>query len=372
MSVPPKNLDNVGEYAIPMHSVHNTGSKTVATERLYCGFSKKCMVIIGAAVTVSVLLIAAIVVAVVATEAVVVEEARITAETGEIYGVEFAEQIPSFVATLDFNGEWSDCAATMITDMHAITAANCIQSAYRNRTLKMEQGWIGALDMKAKVKNGGKPFEIIGIAKVETYTDWKGILEYNRLFRHDIALITFDKRVDRSTWSTFSPFPMCSGPMANNRRYASVFGYGIEKFGLYPSEALRRASLKYISRNNCQEAIDTQYGKSNLDVVQGMMCFEGAKDERDGTCQKDEGAPLVAKVKNTKKLCLAGVSSWKFNCDAGPGIFTEISVYMKWIEERLAMSREGVTWLKRNRDGQTKCTLTPNEDADYPGLIKCD
>ena len=65
-------------------------------------------------------------------------------------------------------------------------------------------------------------------------------------------------------------------------------------------------------------------------IADTMVC---AGEEGKGTCGGDFGGPMV-----DSEGLLVGIATWRIGCarEDYPGVFTEVSAYIKWINETIS------------------------------------
>ncbi|KAK9686538.1 Trypsin [Popillia japonica] len=112
-----------------------------------------------------------------------------------------------------------------------------------------------------------------------------------------------------------------------------VSGWGTLAFEGPPSTVLQSVVVPIFPQVNCSAA----YGGS---VTSGMICAGYAQGGKDA-CQGDSGGPLVC------NNALAGIVSWGNKCAlAGyPGVYTEVSSYLRWIETQVARDSSSTLFL---------------------------
>jgi len=111
---------------------------------------------------------------------------------------------------------------------------------------------------------------------------------------------------------------------AKDRAKAIVSGWGRTERGEYPTY-LKSAYVNMVSLEKCIKAYTTTPYK----VYTGMICAAATFKD---SCQKDSGGPLV----HDKKL--VGIVSWGEGCAHPnyPGVYANVALYRKWIEENAA------------------------------------
>uniref|UniRef100_A0A3B3ULB2 Coagulation factor VII n=1 Tax=Poecilia latipinna TaxID=48699 RepID=A0A3B3ULB2_9TELE len=141
----------------------------------------------------------------------------------------------------------------------------------------------------------------------------------------------------------YSPYavPIClpTRPLAERDLWAvdlhTVSGWGRQGENGPTSVLLRRTKVPRIRKQTCKE-------QSGVLLTKNMFCA-GYLDGRTDSCKGDSGGPLVTKFKKTHFLL--GIVSWGKGC-ARPGnygIYTRVSNYLEWIQNRTATPVTGNT-----------------------------
>ena len=114
-------------------------------------------------------------------------------------------------------------------------------------------------------------------------------------------------------------------PGLNETAFVSGWGWYTDD---QPSDVLRKADVGFISRRQCQDKYTFYY-----DILESMVCaysYDGSHFH--DFCDGDEGGPLTC----DGELC--GIPSLHVGCGhfMYPGIYTKVSLYLDWIESKLA------------------------------------
>ncbi|XP_030380958.1 cationic trypsin [Scaptodrosophila lebanonensis] len=142
-------------------------------------------------------------------------------------------------------------------------------------------------------------------------------------YNNDIALIFLSGSAP-TNHPTVRPIPLTEVAL-DTGTVCQVTGWGLTEEG-YSADFLMTVDVPLISGDDCKSTSEL----GDL-VGPGMVCAGYLEGERDA-CSGDSGGPLVCQSK------LAGVVSWGIGCAEPllPGVYTEVSYYFTWIEERIA------------------------------------
>ena len=154
----------------------------------------------------------------------------------------------------------------------------------------------------------------------------------------DIALIELEEEVNEATKLEFPFIRGICLPTPNEEFDGSstVTGWGRVSEGGSSSETLRAVDVDLMTDNTCR----TFYGRRK--IYDSMVCAgfkEGGKD----ACQGDSGGPLVKAIGN--RYVLVGIVSWGHGCARPnlPGVYTQASRYISWIERTIKNPESGGT-----------------------------
>jgi len=206
------------------------------------------------------------------------------------------------------------CGGSIINKNQVITAAHCVEGA------------LPALDSVVagahkRILEGGHQKR--NVAKLEYNANWN-----NPAFNNDVALITVSEPFDFSD-PNVQPIEMMKGSVDGNIIPAETIcnstGWGLTSGGgLFLPNALQWAQLPQHSREDCEEIFPGY-------ISDGMICAGGAGF---ATCNGDSGGPLVCPDENGVGK-LAGLVSFGYTGCTNAGVFTKVSYYEDWINERL-------------------------------------
>lgn len=144
-------------------------------------------------------------------------------------------------------------------------------------------------------------------------------------FVYDIALIKLKKKLKLGqTNAEKISLPEKDAKMEKDSE-VTIFGWGKDEDGDSPDE-LQKVQTKVVGHEKCQEV----YGKDA--IISKLFCAgDKGKDDIGGrTCSGDSGGPVV---QNNQ---LVGIVSAGGECDGdNPGIYTQVSKFIQWIENRM-------------------------------------
>ncbi|XP_056350069.1 ovochymase-2-like isoform X1 [Oenanthe melanoleuca] len=161
---------------------------------------------------------------------------------------------------------------------------------------------------------------------------------------YDIALLKLDGTFNFSA----SVLPAClpqPGEKFEAGYICTACGWGrLKENGLLP-QVLYEVSLPILSSRECSRALSTLKKPIPGDTIMCAGFPDGGRD----ACQGDSGGPLLCRGKQGA-WTLAGVISWGMGCARGwmgnkkkkypkrgsPGIFTDLSVVLPWVQENMS------------------------------------
>lgn len=183
------------------------------------------------------------------------------------------------------------CAATVIGERWALTAAHC-------QVETSDDLLVGTQDLTT----GGRR---INIAEVRNHWRWTSTTS-----GYDVAVLRLAEPVG------VEPIEFAS--VAPNDGTALVLGWGRTSEGGSSSSVLLQARVPIVPWAQCWQAYP-------LALDETMMCAGG--DSVD-SCQGDSGGPLV---RDGKQL---GITSWGLGCarEGFPGVYTLVPSMLEWIE----------------------------------------
>ncbi|KAA0188693.1 hypothetical protein HAZT_HAZT005978 [Hyalella azteca] len=135
---------------------------------------------------------------------------------------------------------------------------------------------------------------------------------------NDIALLKIDRPFDLNEYVSGVTLPDKLQSFSGN---AFVSGWGTLSSGGYRPLVLQYVNVPIVSDEACRSG----YGDLAWKIKDYMIC---AGEEGKGPCSGDGGGPMIC----GDYLC--GITNWGYGCGlAGyPGVFTEVSYFVDWIQ----------------------------------------
>ncbi|XP_055381495.1 serine protease snake-like [Condylostylus longicornis] len=218
-----------------------------------------------------------------------------------------------------------NCGGVLAERNYVITAAHCAK--YNGEPAIV-------------VRIGGNPLsdnatQPIRVVKVIIHPNYESNTELN-----DIAILALGQHVDETPVCLYSFGKLELAYQSN----VIAMGYGSTSFGGAFARRLLKVYLKIIDNSECVK----EYG--NQPIVESQLCVQGNTRHFNGTeiaiqdtCQGDSGGPLLLQSSLTFSPRIVGIVSYGQGCGTKiPGIYTNISSYIDWIES--------VIWPGNNED----------------------
>lgn len=204
------------------------------------------------------------------------------------------------------------CGGALINDRYILTAAHCLPET----TVARVRIILGHHDLK-KLREAT-------VLHAERFIYHMRYQDTDPVQKFDIALIKLRERVN----FTDIIHPVClpgKGTPSKDFERLFVAGWGRIGENQITSDRLLEADVPEVSMNDCYRLLHrSRVGPDH--ICAGNRSFD--------SCEGDSGGPLMTEVKG--RVVQVGLVSWGVACGHRmyPGVFTRISSYARWINEK--------------------------------------
>ena len=210
------------------------------------------------------------------------------------------------------------CAGTLISGSWVLTAAHCLldEALTSQRLPPQIKILVGTQDLLSPEG------QLIDAARLISHPD----------FAADVTNVEADiGLIQLATPVSIDPLPLnrlADNPMATEDTLAWIAGWGLNGTPSDFPKELHEAQIPLLSLATCRE----RYTTSELNILDSHLCAGFAEGGVD-TCVGDSGGPIFLSDEEGIFLQLGITSAGEGCASTFPGIYTQISSYISWIDE---------------------------------------
>lgn len=229
-----------------------------------------------------------------------------------------------YFANIFIEGQTSSsvCGGTLIQSNTVLTAAHCVSSLHSKLVV-----YLGS-DLKS-----AKSEDFRRVSHIVVHPDFD-----KANLQNDIALIFLDSlTVSENIPGAYPSLPSSYSETISLAPLTVIGSGNMSSFGSIREKALRSVTVERLDIDLCREKGGMYSKLSNKQICAGEIIKGGAD-----ACQGDSGGPLFQFTEEGKSPTLLGVVSFGSGCGQkdAPGIYTDISKYLAWIQAALNESKK--------------------------------
>lgn len=238
------------------------------------------------------------------------------------------------------------CGSSLISPFFLLTAAHCSEAPLKdNPDISDPIPKIVRLSYKnLYAKKPRDNYQDSTIKAIYVHPDYKSPTKYN-----DVALLELEWGINYSYFVQ----PAClwtKEDITELESFATVTGWGVLQEGSRNISAeLQAAVVDFIDSDECETLLQPWCSRNWCGLEETQLCagvLAGGVD----ACQGDSGGPLQVKIslnfRSTYNLYyIVGVTSFGIGCAQPniPGVYTRVSSFIDWIEEKVWPVNKNVT-----------------------------
>ncbi|XP_035280434.1 atrial natriuretic peptide-converting enzyme isoform X2 [Anguilla anguilla] len=207
------------------------------------------------------------------------------------------------------------CGCVLIGRKWALTVAHCFEGRESADVWKVVSG----------INNLDHPSPFMQTRKVKNVIVHP---RYNRaVVDYDISVVELDREVEETSYVR----PVClphRGQLPKPDTYCYITGWG--HMGNRMPFKLQEGEVRIISLDQCQSYFD-------MKTITSRMLCAGYESGTVDSCMGDSGGPLVCQEPGGR-WSLYGLTSWGSVCFSkvlGPGVYSNVTHFVEWIERQI-------------------------------------
>jgi len=208
------------------------------------------------------------------------------------------------------------CGAVIIDSKFALTAAHCVHED----GVTDPPAAVSLVAGKLSRTVAGPNEQIVQVTRIVAHADYD---EY--WFSNDIAIMYIGGGEFLNN-NFIQAVPLPASQQQTHPGTITVSGWGTTSAGGQLAPTLMHVTIPTISDADCQRSYPDEQ------VLPSMLCAGLTQGGQD-SCQGDSGGPLIS-TDSSQRTYLSGLVSWGYGCAAAgyPGVNTEVSYFIEWIE----------------------------------------